>query len=88
MPSLYVEDKATGTPVPRLLSMCRGVRKGKGRSFLAHLNPIPEIQPGDMEQDRCLVPTVAEVMDVSGVRGQVGVCVWDIKKSVTLERSR
>lgn len=55
---------------------------------MAHLNPIPEIQPGDMEQDRCLVPTVAEVMDVSGVRGQVGVCVWDIKKSVTLERSR
>lgn len=62
-----------------------GYRKGRGGLFLPHLNLIPEIQAGDTGQDRCLVPTVAEVMEASGV-GVGGSC-GALKKSVTLERS-
>ncbi len=40
---------------------------------MAHLNLIPEIQPQYMEQDRCLVPTTAKVMDASAGGGWVGV---------------
>ena len=56
--------------------MCREVRERGGRGLSAHLNLIPEIQPGDVEQDRCLVPTMAKVMDMSGDGGGgwIGVC--------------
>lgn len=71
--------------------MCREVSIGKRRGLLAHFNLIPEIQPRDMEQDRCLVPTVAKVMDVSGGGGGRLVCAWMVlevtKSPVTLGRS-
>lgn len=37
---------------------------GKAREFLALLNLISEIEPRHMEQDRCLVPAMGDVMDV------------------------
>lgn len=59
----------------------RGLGTGRGGGLLAHLNPTPEIQPQYIEQDRCLIPTTAKVMDQSGGGGLgccvfIYVCVW------------
>lgn len=44
------------------------------KGHLTHVNLRPEIQPQYMEQDRCLVSTMAKVMDKSG--GGLCVCVY------------